>query len=137
MVFNNNSNKFLFYFRYPFNDSEHASLFVKISRGQFSLPEWMSCKARCLVRSLLRRDPTERLTADDVLYHPWLTQGSSPAAQSAIGDHETPVHAIGFTHHRALSSDFSSSSSSSSSSSLFSDQVVPVWTPENNSDDEN
>ncbi|XP_071450542.1 tribbles homolog 2-like [Hetaerina americana] len=58
--------------RYPFNDSEHASLFAKISRGRFGLPESMSPRARCLVRSLLRRDPKERLSAADVLLHPWL-----------------------------------------------------------------
>lgn len=58
--------------RYPFNDSEHASLFAKISRGRFGLPDTLSPRARCLVRSLLRRDPTERLSAADVLLHPWL-----------------------------------------------------------------
>ncbi|KAK7791275.1 hypothetical protein R5R35_005591 [Gryllus longicercus] len=58
--------------RYPFNDSEHASLFAKISRGHFVLPDWLSARARCLVRSLLRRDPEQRLLAADVLLHPWL-----------------------------------------------------------------
>ncbi|KAG8225156.1 hypothetical protein J437_LFUL006180 [Ladona fulva] len=58
--------------RYPFNDSEHASLFAKISRGRFGLPDTLSPRARCLVRSLLRRDPMERLNAADVLLHPWL-----------------------------------------------------------------
>ncbi|KAL1124640.1 hypothetical protein AAG570_001264 [Ranatra chinensis] len=60
--------------RYPFNDSEHASLFMKISRGHFVVPECLSSKAKCLIRSLLRRDPEERLTAEDVLIHPWLTR---------------------------------------------------------------
>ncbi|KAG8291079.1 Tribbles 2 [Homalodisca vitripennis] len=60
--------------RYPFNDSEHASLFAKISRGHFVVPECLSSRAKCLIRSLLRRDPCERLTADDVLLHPWLTR---------------------------------------------------------------
>lgn len=89
----------------------------------------MSCKARCLVRSLLRRDPTERLTADDVLYHPWLAQtGSNTNTQSNIGDHELPAHA----HYRMQHSHHSSHSTQNS------DQVVPVWLPpENNSDDEN
>ncbi|XP_022185443.1 tribbles homolog 2 [Nilaparvata lugens] len=60
--------------RYPFNDSEHASLFAKISRGHFVIPDCVSSRAKCLIRSLLRRDPLERLTADDVLLHPWLTR---------------------------------------------------------------
>lgn len=58
--------------RYPFNDSEHASLFAKISRGQFTVPDCLSSKARCIIRALLRREPEERIASEDVLYHPWL-----------------------------------------------------------------
>lgn len=64
--------------RYPFNDSEHATLFVKISRGFFVVPECLSSRAKCLIRSLLRRDPSERLGAEEVLRHPWLTQPERP-----------------------------------------------------------
>ncbi|CAG9839190.1 unnamed protein product [Diabrotica balteata] len=60
--------------RYPFNDSEHASLFAKISRGHFVIPECLSSRARCLIRSLLRREPSERITSADILYHPWLAK---------------------------------------------------------------
>ncbi|XP_012276227.1 tribbles homolog 2 [Orussus abietinus] len=60
--------------RYPFNDAEHASLFAKISRGQFAVPEGLSPRAQCLVRSLLRKDPSERPCAEDVLRHPWLSR---------------------------------------------------------------
>lgn len=63
--------------RYPFNDSEHASLFAKISRGQFTVPECLSSKARCMIRALLRRDPEERIASEDVLYHPWLLHDDS------------------------------------------------------------
>lgn len=64
----------LFIHRYPFNDSEHASLFAKISRGVYVVPECLSSKARCIIRALLRRDPDERITSEDILYHPWLKQ---------------------------------------------------------------
>ncbi|XP_063239835.1 tribbles homolog 2 [Bacillus rossius redtenbacheri] len=60
--------------RYPFNDSEHASLFAKISRGHFVMPECLSARARCLIGHLLRRVPSERLSAEDVLLHPWLAR---------------------------------------------------------------
>jgi len=60
--------------RYPFNDSEHASLFAKISRGQFVIPECLTSKARCMIRSLLRRDPDERITSEDIFLHPWMTR---------------------------------------------------------------
>lgn len=60
--------------RYPFNDAEHVSLFAKISRGHFAVPEGLSPRARCLVKALLRREPGERPDAEDVLRHPWLTK---------------------------------------------------------------
>jgi tribbles-like protein len=47
-------------------------LFAKISRGHYIIPECLSSKARCLIRALLRRDPDERITSDDILFHPWL-----------------------------------------------------------------
>ncbi|TGZ49058.1 Tribbles-like protein [Temnothorax longispinosus] len=60
--------------RYPFNDAEHASLFAKISRGLFAVPEGLSPRAKCLIRSLLRKEPSERPYAEDVPLHPWLSK---------------------------------------------------------------
>ncbi|XP_032639226.1 tribbles homolog 1 [Chelonoidis abingdonii] len=57
--------------RYPFHDSDPSTLFSKIRRGQFCIPDHVSPKARCLIRSLLRREPSERLTAPEILRHPW------------------------------------------------------------------
>ena len=63
----------VFIFRYPFHGAEHSGLFAKIRRGQFSLPDHLSSRAKCLIRCLLKREPEERLTTEDVLVHPWLT----------------------------------------------------------------
>ncbi|XP_072266754.1 tribbles homolog 1 [Pyxicephalus adspersus] len=64
--------------RYPFHDSDPSSLFSKIRRGQFCIPDHVSPKARCLIRSLLRREPSERLTAEEILLHPWFEAASYP-----------------------------------------------------------
>ncbi|KAM5157337.1 tribbles homolog 1 [Mantella aurantiaca] len=64
--------------RYPFHDSDPSSLFSKIRRGQFCIPDHVSPKARCLIRSLLRREPSERLMAEDILLHPWFEAASQP-----------------------------------------------------------
>jgi tribbles-like protein len=40
----------------------------------YVVPECLSSKARCIIRALLRRDPDERITSEDILYHPWLKQ---------------------------------------------------------------
>lgn len=57
--------------RYPFHDSQPLALFGKIRRGHFHIPDSLSPKARCLIRCLLRRDPAERLSASEILSHPW------------------------------------------------------------------
>lgn len=76
--------------RYPFNDSHHSSLFAKISRGYFTIPETLSPKAKCLIRSLLRRDPSERLPASDILDHPWFTHRSKYYPSSHDSDQIVP-----------------------------------------------
>lgn len=71
--------------RYPFHDSDPGALFSRIRRGQFCIPEHVSPKARCLIRSLLRREPSERLTAPEILLHPWFESVLEPG----YGDSET------------------------------------------------
>lgn len=57
--------------RYPFHDVDTSVLFSKIKRGNFVIPDTISIHARCLIRSLLRREPSERLTAEELLSHKW------------------------------------------------------------------
>ena len=68
------------FFRYPFHGQEHTGLFAKIRRGQFTLPDSISSRAKCLIRCLLRKDPTQRLTTEDVLIHPWVTLATPTSA---------------------------------------------------------
>uniref|UniRef100_A0A8C0IVN5 Tribbles pseudokinase 3 n=1 Tax=Chelonoidis abingdonii TaxID=106734 RepID=A0A8C0IVN5_CHEAB len=68
--------------RYPFQDTEPATLFSKIRRGVFSIPDSLSPKARCLIRCLLRKTPSERLTAREILLHPWLASGDAASEVS-------------------------------------------------------
>ncbi|GCB74713.1 hypothetical protein scyTo_0003804 [Scyliorhinus torazame] len=64
--------------RYPFHDSDPSALFSKIRRGHFCIPDSVSPKAKCLIRSLLRRDPPERLAAGEILLHPWFRAACQP-----------------------------------------------------------
>ena len=84
-------------YRYPFNDPEHAALFAKIARGSFVVPDCLSSKARCIIRSLLRRDPDERITSEDIMLHPWLREDNerketmqSMKIKSLADDHCVP-----------------------------------------------
>lgn len=81
--------------RYPFHDVEPGSLFSKIRRGHFNVPETLSPKAKCLIRSVLRRDPAERLTSREILEHPWFASvgllGGAPAHSRGEREHEQVV----------------------------------------------
>ncbi|XP_031623529.1 tribbles homolog 2-like [Contarinia nasturtii] len=76
--------------RYPFNDSEHASLFAKISRGQYLVPDCLTSKARCVIRSLLRKDPEERILSEDILLHPWMTADENRDYSKSSSDQLVP-----------------------------------------------
>lgn len=57
--------------RYPFHDTNPSVLFCKIRRGTYVIPDSLSSNAKCLIRSLMRREPSQRLSAEDVLSHRW------------------------------------------------------------------
>ena len=81
--------------RYPFHDTEPSVLFTKIRRGHFTIPDTMSSKAKCLIRSMMRREPSERLTAQEILEHPWFNSSftiSSPCRgiEQKLGDQTVP-----------------------------------------------
>lgn len=69
--------------RYPFHDAEPSALFSKIRRGQYILPPSLSSTAKCLLKSVLRQEPDLRLSAEEVLCHPWLNQGSNVTTYTA------------------------------------------------------
>jgi tribbles-like protein len=115
--------------RYPFHGAEHSGLFAKIRRGQFSLPDSLSSRAKCLIKCLLRKDPTDRISTEDVMLHPWVVgsareRGGSHrrSPNSDSGDQSVPEMP---TNTRENSSE-ASSSSRHSSSSAFSDMFRPA-----------
>ena len=62
----------------PFEATSLVSLYSKICMKQvpFSDPCWemISPSAKDLVRCCLRKDPSERITVDEALSHPWMVQ---------------------------------------------------------------
>lgn len=68
--------------RYPFHDAEHNTLFNKIRCGHYTIPDTISSKAKCLIRNLLRHNPAERLTVEDILLHPWFRSPTVRVAET-------------------------------------------------------
>lgn len=62
--------------RYPFNDKDPTGLFKKICRGEFTVPAFVSSRCKCLLMNLLRKEPSERLRAEEALNHPWFSSWS-------------------------------------------------------------
>lgn len=58
---------------HPFTHRDLSGLYIKIQKGRFYLPESLTPKAKCLICSILRLNPSERLTAEDILSHPWFS----------------------------------------------------------------
>jgi len=87
--------------RYPFADPDACTLFARIRRGRYPLPSEvsLSAPARCLIRSLLAVNPSDRLTAEEALQHPWFTAletiPQSPAVSSQ-GSDDSVVPQVGF-----------------------------------------
>lgn len=68
--------------RYPFHDAEHNTLFNKIRCGHYTIPDTISSKAKCLIRNLLRQNPSDRLVAEDILIHPWFRSHATNASET-------------------------------------------------------
>jgi len=58
----------------PFECPSVQDTLLKIRKGKFKLPDHMSEPVQDLVRKLLDSDPNNRITIQDVLEHPFLTE---------------------------------------------------------------
>ncbi len=60
----------------PFHDADMSSLFKKIMKGQYTMPSpyWDSVSedGKDLIRKILVVDPKQRLTAEQIMEHPWM-----------------------------------------------------------------
>jgi serine/threonine protein kinase len=65
----------------PFYDDNNKKLFAQIINAQYTFPDpyWtnISPQAKDLVQKLLVVDPTKRLTAEQILAHPWMHEDGS------------------------------------------------------------
>ncbi|KAG0176543.1 hypothetical protein DFQ29_005994 [Apophysomyces sp. BC1021] len=56
----------------PFDDDSEIITQRKIVKGDYVMPSYFSIEASDLIRRVLKLNPTERLTIDQIANHPWL-----------------------------------------------------------------
>lgn len=126
--------------RYPFQDAGPLGLFTKIIRGHFQVPDYVSSRARCLIRQLLRRHAHHRLQACDILRHHWFSatlrtakadqsksKPAEAAASLAVGAAAAVASASAVAAAGAPSSTASSAAAAAASAPEPQDHVVPQW----------
>ncbi|KAG6031835.1 Protein kinase [Claviceps citrina] len=57
--------------RLPFDDEHIPSLFAKIARGTYSIPQWMPSGAANLIKRMLVVNPVQRATIEEIRQDPW------------------------------------------------------------------
>jgi calcium-dependent protein kinase len=66
----------------PFNADTDAKLFRKIQKCEFEfyMPEWGSVSPESIdfIRKLLKLNPNERMSPEEALRHPWITERQNP-----------------------------------------------------------
>ncbi|XP_069782037.1 maternal embryonic leucine zipper kinase isoform X2 [Narcine bancroftii] len=61
----------------PFDDDNMMTLYRKIMRGKFNIPNWLSPMSILVLNQMLQVDPKKRITVKHLLNHPWLMQNYS------------------------------------------------------------
>lgn len=58
----------------PFEDQSggYRATYRRIAKVDLKIPEYVSMEAQDLIKKLLRHDPKDRLSLENVLQHPWL-----------------------------------------------------------------
>lgn len=59
-------------------DVENTTVMVRqIMKAQFRVPSWVSADCQDLIYGMMRVDPNDRLTVDEIMAHPWLKSASA------------------------------------------------------------
>ncbi|KAE8452897.1 ATP binding protein [Mollisiaceae sp. DMI_Dod_QoI] len=60
--------------RLPFDDEHIPSLFAKIAKGHYVVPNYMSSGASSLIKKMLAVNPVHRATIEDIRMDPWFVK---------------------------------------------------------------
>ncbi|RWR91378.1 CBL-interacting serine/threonine-protein kinase 21-like protein [Cinnamomum micranthum f. kanehirae] len=77
----------------PFNDQNLMNLYRKISRAEYTCPEWFSASQRKLIFRILEPVPTWRMTVAEIIEDKWFKIDYQPSTGT---DHEKSVNLDAF-----------------------------------------
>lgn len=72
--------------RLPFDDEHIPSLFAKIAKGHYVVPNYMSTGAAALIKRMLAVNPVHRATIDDIRQEPWFLENLPNYLQPPVED---------------------------------------------------
>lgn len=61
----------------PFNGRYKEDIFEKINKGSFLMPDHLSKNCQDLIKKMLSYKSSSRITASEILKHPWIVQSKS------------------------------------------------------------
>ncbi|KAJ0780876.1 putative protein kinase CAMK-CAMKL-CHK1 family [Helianthus annuus] len=59
----------------PFNESNVVLMYLKICKGEYTVPKWMSPELKQFLSRLLDTNPQTRITIDEIIKDPWFRIG--------------------------------------------------------------
>ena len=77
--------------RLPFDEESQPVLFRKIERGDFNMSHKIPETAQDLIRKILVTDPAARYTVEDILGHPWFTEGFDVRRRDSLASCKVPL----------------------------------------------
>ncbi|KAL2071443.1 hypothetical protein VTL71DRAFT_12678 [Oculimacula yallundae] len=70
--------------RLPFDDEHIPSLFAKIAKGHYVVPNYMSSGAAALIKKMLAVNPVHRATIEEIRLDPWFMKNLPAYLQPAV-----------------------------------------------------
>lgn len=116
----------------PFDDDDESVMRDKIIQGDFEDPTWLSTESRDLIKNLLQKDSTQRLTLPQILAHPWFT--TNDLHYEMVDESSDRPFSPGIQGNPA-SSETSHSTSATSTSTTDSNYTSAPTTPDDSTDD--
>ena len=88
----------LFFGRFPFNGLSIPELLQNIIKAEFTFPFSLSAQATDLLQHLIALDPKERLSAAEIMQHPWYNKNRiphPPKPDNRLLIHSNVIRALG------------------------------------------